>query len=164
MQVIKTPLRLDKPCQSGKSLQMGDWSNKHLPTSHNLTPMTIVLRQETMKTLDSENAECYGDKWTSQWKYQWWCRWRKQPKIWFGEPWFDWCPQMGDELNVVEVGNYRKVNPVVWAKKEIEGESGSLPTTEVSSFQCSMCATDNTFWYFIILNMLNRMSRKKLFF
>ena len=41
---------------------------------------------------------------------------------------------------------------VVWAKKEIEGERGSLPTTEVSSFQCSMCY--NTFWYFIILNVL----------
>ena len=65
MQVIKTPLRLDKPCQSGKLLQMGDWSNKHLPTSHNLTPnspMTIVLRRETMKTLDSENAEYPGDE------------------------------------------------------------------------------------------------------
>lgn len=64
MQVIKTPLRLDKPCQSGKLLQMGDWSNKHLPTSHNLTPMAIVLNLEATKIIDNdgENAEFHGDE------------------------------------------------------------------------------------------------------
>ena len=151
MQVIKTPIPLDKPCQSGKLLQMGDWSNKHLPTSHNLTPMTIDLRQETTKIIDNENAEFHGDEWISQWKYQWWCRWRKQPKIWFGEPGFDWCPQMGDSLNVVEVGNCRKVEGGLSQKGNWGRER--IPSNHRGFFFSMQHVCDNTFWNFIILNL-----------
>ena len=136
-QVIKTLLRLDKPCQAGNLLQMGDWSNKQLPTSHNLTPMTIVFSLETTKTLDSENAEYHGHKLISQWNYQWWCRWKKQAKIWLCLP-----------------GVLKWATGWMWWKWEIAGrcrglsqkgnwERGSLPTTEVSSFQCTVCG--NTF-------------------